>query len=148
MGYIGRRIQHEYQPININAVPYMMTRAASGSITLMQTLWLQYCGAPSTRAIAARHALRQLAGGGNAECGVRELHQLDRFPAIFRSVDEIPEARAVLNGTGYANCTAAVVANEGANGTGNITFANVWSMWSDLDAGILGDGHVFGPRWL
>ena len=24
-GYIGRRIQHEYQPININAVPYMMT---------------------------------------------------------------------------------------------------------------------------
>src|SRR5262249_55716524 len=24
-GYIGRRITHEYQPININAVPYMMT---------------------------------------------------------------------------------------------------------------------------
>ena len=26
LGYIGRRIQHEYQPININAVPYMMTK--------------------------------------------------------------------------------------------------------------------------
>src|SRR6266480_2004893 len=25
VGYIGRRITHEYQPININAVPYMMT---------------------------------------------------------------------------------------------------------------------------
>ena len=25
MGYIGRRITHEYQPININSVPYMMT---------------------------------------------------------------------------------------------------------------------------
>ena len=24
-GYIGRRITHEYQPINLNAVPYMMT---------------------------------------------------------------------------------------------------------------------------
>src|ERR1039458_1770309 len=24
-GYIGRRITHEYQPINMNAVPYMMT---------------------------------------------------------------------------------------------------------------------------
>src|SRR5260370_29022741 len=26
VGYIGRRITHEYQPININAVPYMMTK--------------------------------------------------------------------------------------------------------------------------
>ncbi len=26
LGYIGRRITHEYQPININAVPYMMTK--------------------------------------------------------------------------------------------------------------------------
>ncbi|MGH7869640.1 MAG: carboxypeptidase-like regulatory domain-containing protein, partial [Candidatus Dormibacteraceae bacterium] len=25
LGYIGRRISHEYQPVNINAVPYMMT---------------------------------------------------------------------------------------------------------------------------
>src|SRR4029077_6203643 len=25
LGYIGRRITHEYQPVNINAVPYMMT---------------------------------------------------------------------------------------------------------------------------
>src|SRR5580704_15023104 len=25
LGYIGRRITHEYQPINLNAVPYMMT---------------------------------------------------------------------------------------------------------------------------
>ena len=25
VGYIGRRIQHEYQPVNLNAVPYMMS---------------------------------------------------------------------------------------------------------------------------
>src|SRR5204862_1777900 len=25
VGYIGRRITHEYQPVNINVVPYMMT---------------------------------------------------------------------------------------------------------------------------
>ena len=25
LGYIGRRITHEYQPINLNAVPTMMT---------------------------------------------------------------------------------------------------------------------------
>src|SRR5205823_4994814 len=25
IGYIGRLINHEYQPINVNAVPYMMT---------------------------------------------------------------------------------------------------------------------------
>ncbi len=50
-----------------------------------------------------------------------------------------PFFEAALSGTGYcngfANCTQAVIANEGANGTGNLTFANVWSLYSDLDNG-------------
>ena len=44
-----------------------------------------------------------------------------------------------LSGTGYcngfANCTQAVVANEGVDGTGNLAIANVWSLYSDLDNG-------------
>ena len=44
-----------------------------------------------------------------------------------------------MAGTGYcngfANCTQAVIANEGVNGTGNLAIANVWSLYSDLDNG-------------
>jgi len=36
---------------------------------------------------------------------------------------------------GFTSCTAAVVAREGAAGTGNLTNASVWSLWSDLDSG-------------
>jgi hypothetical protein len=38
--------------------------------------------------------------------------------------------------TGFSSCTAAVVANEGATGTGNLTNSSVWSLWSDLDGGV------------
>ena len=50
-----------------------------------------------------------------------------------------PFFEAALKGTGYCgntSCTAAVVANEGATGNGNITLNNVWSLWSDLDGGV------------
>jgi len=34
VGYIGRKITHEFQPIQVNAVPYMMTIGDSGSTKL------------------------------------------------------------------------------------------------------------------
>lgn len=36
---------------------------------------------------------------------------------------------------GFASCTAAVLAAEGANGTGNITNENVYGLFQDLDTG-------------
>ncbi len=35
---------------------------------------------------------------------------------------------------GFANCSTAVLANEGALGTGNVTVQNVYGMWQDLDS--------------
>jgi Carboxypeptidase regulatory-like domain len=35
---------------------------------------------------------------------------------------------------GFANCSTAVLANEGAGGTGNISTENVYGVWQDLDA--------------
>jgi Carboxypeptidase regulatory-like domain len=114
LGYIGRRITHEYQPININAVPYMMTLGGQRFDKAYANLVLQYCG-----------GIAGLAGGGCA--------------ANAAVVTPQPFFEAALAGTGYCNgftsCTAAVAANEGASGTGNLTFANVWSLWSDLDQG-------------
>ncbi len=55
LGYIGRRITHEYQPINLNAVPYMMTMGGQQFAQAYKNVVLQYCG-----------GIAGLAGGGCA----------------------------------------------------------------------------------
>jgi len=114
IGYIGRLIHHEYQPININSVPYMMTAGGQRFDNAYANVVLQYCGG--------------VAGMGGGGCAAKAA-----------AVTPQPFFEKALAGTGYctgyANCTQALVANEGANGTGNLTFANVWSLWSDLDGG-------------
>jgi len=131
LGYIGRRIQHEYQPININAVPYMMTMGGQRFDKAYANMMIQYCG-----------GIANLAG---TLCNPN--------PA---NVSNQPFFEAALAGTGYCtgftSCTQAVLANEGINGTGNLVvsntsstappnvttyspYAGVWSLWSDLDNG-------------
>ena len=94
LGYIGRRITHEYQPININAVPYMMTLGGQRFDKAYGALVMQYCGGNAG-----------LAGGNCAAIGPN-------------SVTPQPFFEAALKGTGYctgfSSCTAAVAANEGA----------------------------------
>ena len=124
VGYIGRNIHHEYQPININAVPYMMTLGGQRFDKAYANVVLEYCGGI------------QGLGGGNCA-------------ANAAAVTPQPFFETALAGTGFctgfANCTQALVAAEGANGTGNLTFANVWSLWSDLDTAGATPGFNF-PR--
>ena len=112
LGYIGRRIKHEYQPINLNAVPYMMTLGG-------QSFAQAYAAVESALGCAT----------SVVACGAN--------PSV--TVPAQPFFEAALAGTGYctgfATCTDAVVANEGPNGTGNLTSQSVWSIWSDLDQG-------------
>ena len=138
LGYIGRRITHEYQPVNLNAVPYMMTRGGQAFSQAYATVVLQYCG-----------GIAGIAGGGCA--------------ANAGAVTPQPFFENALKGTGYcagfASCTAAVVNYEGKSGTGNLTNASVWSLWSDLD-GCSGpkapctsasggaSGFIFGPTMM
>jgi Carboxypeptidase regulatory-like domain len=130
LGYIGRRITHEYQPTNINAVPYMMTMGGQQFKNAYANVVMQYCGG--------------LANMGGGSCGAAA----GPNPG---AVTPQPFFEAALAGTGYCtgytSCTAAVVANEGASGTGNLTFSNVWSLWSDLDGGTVGcpTGGCTGP---
>lgn len=108
VGYIGRRITHEYQPVNLNAVPYMMTLG----------------GQTFAKAYAAVELAMNCQKGQNF-CGA----------AGVPTVAPQPFFEAALAGTGYcagfANCTAAVVNNE----FGNFQSQSVWSLWSDLDNG-------------
>ena len=115
VGYIGRRITHEYQPVNINAVPYMMTLG----------------GQSFANAYAAVETAMGCATSYNA---------CNNATAATTTVAAQPFFESALSGTGYctgyANCTAAVVANQFAN------FQNqkVWSLWSALDKGGIGGG--------
>jgi hypothetical protein len=157
LGYIGRRITHEYQPINVNAVPYMMTLGGQTFANAYMNTVLQYCG-----------GVAGLGGGGCAGASATG-------PT---SVNPQPFFEAALGGTssaycnGFSSCTAAVVFNEGnnfgngcippggpppappcaavnPNATHNLTNALVWSMWSDLDAGPMqASGALSGPTMM
>jgi hypothetical protein len=110
VGYIGRRITHEYQPVELNPVPYMMTQGGQTFANAYKNVVLQYCG-----------GIAGMAGGGCA--------------ASAGAVTAQPFFETALAGTGYCTpgtCTATMVANEG----GNLANAQVWSLWSDLDSGV------------
>jgi Carboxypeptidase regulatory-like domain len=115
LGYIYRRITHEYQPIELNPVPYMMTLGGQQFKNAYANMVLQYCG-----------GFQGMAGGN---CALNA-----------GAVTPQPFFEAALKGTGYClpgpgGCTAAVVANEGG-ATGNLANAQVWGIWSDLDSGV------------
>jgi len=123
-GYIGRIINNEYLPLNLNAVPYMITKGGQTFAKAYANLVLQYCG-----------GIAGLAGNGcNAPTAIVKNPNLVTPQAFFENA---------LSGTGYCNgytsCTAAVADKEGfgatGKGAGNLTDANVWSLYSDLDNG-------------
>ena len=150
MGYIGRIFHHEYQPINLNAVPYMMTLGGQQFQKAYANLVLQYCG-----------GIGGLAGSG---CNVPQ--SIINAPGIgagtssgkapvnggASAITPQPFFEAALAGTGYctgyASCTAAVADQEGigvslvkgvpaldGSGASNLNQQLVSSLWSDLDNG-------------
>jgi hypothetical protein len=44
IGYIGRLIHHENTEVNLNAVPYMMTKGGQSFAKAYANTVLQYCG--------------------------------------------------------------------------------------------------------
>ena len=109
VGYIGRRIANEFQPVDLNTVPYMMTQGGQTFANAYKNVVLQYCG-----------GIAGMAGGGCA--------------ANVGAVTPQPFFETALAGTGYCTpgtCTAKMATNEGSN----LANAQVWSLWSDLDSG-------------
>lgn len=108
VGYIGRLIHHEYQPADLNAVPYMMVQG--------QQNFAQAYLALETALGCATSA---------AQCGANVPQNIT--PQSF--------FETALAGTGYCtgftSCTAAVLSKE----ISNLTTQSVWSLWSDLDNG-------------
>ena len=144
VGYIGRRIRNEFEPVQLNNVPYMMTLGGQTFASAYKNTVLQLCG-----------GVAGLAGGG---CGGSGL--LTPGPGPNRAaVTPQPFFETALKGTGYCttpvaisatvsltptSCTDAVVLNEGIAPApfGNLTNAQVWGLWSDLDNGAFNFPHT------
>jgi len=123
LGYIGRRITHEYQPININAVPYMMTLGQQQFAQAYKNVVLQMCG-----------GVKGLAGGGcNGDGSGHPLPAISITPQpFFESAMTAAYTSAYCTGKPLpCTATTAVVGNE----AGNFAGQQVWSLWSDLDNG-------------
>ena len=132
MGYIGRWIKHEYQPINLNAVPYMMTLGgqrfdkayAAVETALGCNINTNSCGANVPNK-------KNMDGTPNAAYG-SYINSIAAQPFFQAALNPAYCNGSFSNGSGtYANCTAAVIDNE----LSNLTSQSVWSLWSDLDAG-------------
>ena len=125
VGYIGRIIHHEYQPINLNAVPYMMSVGGQQFQTAYANLERYLGCATSASACGA-----SVPAAGTAA-----------YTSYINSAPAQAFFESALKASGYCNayasCTAAVLDQEGPNGTGNLLQQQVWSLWSDLDNGNL-----------
>jgi hypothetical protein len=119
VGAISRWIHNELQNMNLNSVPYMMTKGGQQ----FQTAY-----ANVEKAMGCATTATACAGATLATT----------LPALSSQ----PFFEAALAGTGYCtpgNCTAAVVTNEFAN----FQHQMVWSLWSDLDKGGSAPGFNF-----
>ena len=119
VGYIGRIIKSEYEGLNLDAVPYMLS---VGGQTFANAYVALETGFGCTTSIGL------CLSNGNAA----SQHKV--YPTIAAQ----PFFESALAGskycTGYASCTAGVVAIETANGN-NIALQKVWQLFSDLDNG-------------
>ena len=131
VGYIGRLIHHEYQPVNLNAVPYMMSQGGQ-----------QFQAAYANLERALGCATSALKCGASVPAAMIGSSPNPAYASFINAVAAQPFFEAALKGTGYctgsmsngsgtpySSCTAAVLDNE----LGNLTQQGVWSLWSDLD---------------
>jgi hypothetical protein len=131
VGYIGRRITHEYQPVNINAVPYMMTVGGQRFDKAYAAIEQSLGCATSYNACGANIPNKKLPSGAANPA----------YAQYFNALPSQPFFETALAGTGYCggsyagvtltNCTATAAFNE----VDNFTTQSVWSLWSDLDNG-------------
>jgi hypothetical protein len=132
VGYIGRWIKHEYTPINLNAVPYMMTVGGQRFDKAYANIAVALGCAKSTNDCGAAVPAAKLSGGAPNPAYGAYINAIASQPFFEAAMKSSYCNGTFSNGLGsYSSCTAAVIDNE----LSNITGQNVWSMWSDLDNG-------------
>src|SRR5579859_899416 len=118
LAYVGKWSKHLYQGLDLNNVPWMMTLGGQSFAKAYAALWnADHTGQPT---IAAQPF----------------------FENAFATAPNAPGSFQNASGNwvsnfcaGFANCSTAVLAAEGAGGTANITNENVYGLFQDLDVG-------------
>ena len=117
VGYIGRLIHHEYEPININTVPYMMSQGGQTFASAYAAIETAF-GCATSQSLCAATLTRATTGA-----------------KVLPAVSNQPFFETALAGTGYCNnyssCTAAVVAKQ----TSQLANQQVFNLWTNLDNG-------------
>jgi hypothetical protein len=137
VGYIGRLIHHEYQPISLNTVPYMMSvggqQFQSAYAAIEKALGCATSAAQCGSAVPSPTIGTTKTPNPAYATFINNLASGASQPFFQAAVNSAYCTGAFSNGdaTPYANCTAAVLDNE----LGNFESQAVWSMWSDLDSG-------------
>ncbi len=119
VGYIGRLVHNEYQPVNLNNVPYMMS-VGGQQFQQAYANMEKYLGCATSAAACGAN----VPASGTAA-----------YTSFISAMAAQPFFESTLKASGYCNgyssCTAAVLDNE----LGNLETQSVWSTWSDLDNG-------------
>ena len=136
-GYIGRVLKNEYQSININAVPYMITAGGESFAKAYAAIDLAYCG-----------GVAGLAGGGcNSSAANIAAASSTPQPFFETALGGAASAYCAPFAAAFPTspCTAAVVSHEGGGkANSHLATQRVWNLFSDLDAA----GFTFGRTML
>ncbi len=139
VGYIGRIIHHEYQPVNLNAVPYMMSVGGQQFQEAYANIEKALGCATSAAACGAN-----VPAAGTAAYATY-INSVATQP-FFEAMKSTGFCTGDVSGTStpYASCTAAVLDQQLAN----FETQAVWSLWSSLDNGGSAPGFPFKPTML
>ena len=122
-GYIGRYINHEFQPVNINSVPYMLTLGGQSFVQAYDNIE------------TAMGCVTSASVCGSSTAGNSAANVMARVTAQ-------PFLEAALSGTGYcnnfANCTQAFISKQFAN----LSVQKLYALWTALDNGGIGGGPI------
>ncbi len=135
VGYIGRLIHHEFQPIDLNTVPYMMSSGGQQFQSAYAALETALGCATSQAQCGSNVPAPTLAGGAANPAYGAFINTIAQQPFFEGSLKASGYCNGTFsNGAGtYGSCTAAVLDNELSSG--NLTTQSVWNIWSDLDNG-------------
>jgi hypothetical protein len=106
VAWVGKWSKHLYQGLDLNDVPWMMTRGGQSFAKAYAALW------------AADHA-------GQTTVAPQ--------PFFENALAGSPYCTTAVGGISPTSCSQAVLLNEGGVGTGNIPTESVYSLWQDLD---------------
>ena len=133
VGYIGRLIHHEYQPVNLNAVPYMLSIGGQQFQQAYANIEKALGCATSAAACGAAVPAPYMSNGTTPNPAYASfINSIAKQPFFEAAMSTTPICNGTMsNGSGvpYASCTAAALDTQ----LSNFEEQAVWSLWSSLD---------------